>query len=156
MAGWTQAEIATLQSLWLGTLPPLAADPSNAVGDDPRAAVLGQQIFFDTRFSAKGEVSCATCHQPDNLFTDGLPRAEAIGTTDRHTPTIVGTAYSPWFFWDGRRDSQWAQALSPMESAVEHGGSRSQYAHIVFEDESFLTVTTQMWELWSYTRKAQS
>jgi cytochrome c peroxidase len=34
-------------------------------------------------------------------------------------------------FWDGRKDSQWAQALGPLESAVEHGGSRGQYAHIV-------------------------
>lgn len=137
--GWSQAELATLQSLWLGNLQPLPPDPSNAVADDPRAAELGQRLFFDTRFSANGQVSCATCHQPDNLFTDGLPQAQAIGTTRRHTPTIVGTAYNPWFFWDGRRDSQWAQALTPMESAVEHGGTRTQYAHLVAEDESYRT-----------------
>jgi len=44
---------------------------------------------------------------------------------------IAGTAYSPFLFWDGRRDSQWAQALGPLESPVEHGGSRAQYAHVV-------------------------
>jgi cytochrome c peroxidase len=43
--------------------------------------------------------------------------------------SIVGTAYSPWLFWDGRKDSQWSQALGPMESAVEHGGNRTMYAH---------------------------
>jgi cytochrome c peroxidase len=135
--GWSQGELATLQSLWLGSLPPLPPDPSNADADNPRAAELGQQFFFDTRFSANGQISCATCHQPGNLFTDGLPQAQAIGTTLRHAPTIVGTAYNPWFFWDGRRDSQWAQALSPMESPVEHGGTRTQYAHLVSEDESY-------------------
>ena len=36
-----------------------------------------------------------------------------------------------WFFWDGRTDSQWSQALGPLESAVEHGGSRTQYAHTI-------------------------
>jgi cytochrome c peroxidase len=36
-------------------------------------------------------------------------------------------------FWDGRRDSQWSQALGPLESAVEHGGTRTQYAHVVAE-----------------------
>jgi cytochrome c peroxidase len=46
---------------------------------------------------------------------------------------IAGTAYSPFLFWDGRKDSQWAQALGPMESAVEHGGSRAQYAHVIAE-----------------------
>ncbi len=136
-AGWTAVEMATLESLWLGSLPPLPPDPSNAVGDDPRAAVFGQKLFFDTRFSANGQVSCATCHQPERNFTDGLPLAQAIGVTDRQTPAITGTAYSPWFFWDGRRDSQWAQALTPMESAVEHGGTRTQYAHIISQDEAY-------------------
>jgi cytochrome c peroxidase len=44
---------------------------------------------------------------------------------------IAGTAYSPWLFWDGRKDSQWAQALGPLESAVEHGGNRTQYAQVI-------------------------
>lgn len=135
--GWTAAEMATLESLWLGSLPPLPPDPSNAVGDDPRAAELGQRIFFDARFSAGGSVACATCHIPANNFTDSRPLAQALGTTKRHTPTIAGVAYYPWFFWDGRRDSQWAQALTPMESAVEHGGSRTQYAHIIQDDEAY-------------------
>ncbi|HEX7832607.1 MAG TPA: cytochrome c peroxidase, partial [Thermoanaerobaculia bacterium] len=43
----------------------------------------------------------------------------------------AGTAYSPFLFWDGRKDSQWSQALGPLESAVEHGGTRSQYAHVI-------------------------
>jgi cytochrome c peroxidase len=47
--------------------------------------------------------------------------------------TIVGTAYSPWLFWDGRKDSQWAQATGPMENAVEHGGNRTQFAHLIEE-----------------------
>jgi len=44
---------------------------------------------------------------------------------------IAGTAYSPFLFWDGRKDSQWAQALGPLESPVEHGGTREQYAQVI-------------------------
>jgi cytochrome c peroxidase len=44
---------------------------------------------------------------------------------------IAGIARSPFLFWDGRKDSLWAQALGPLESAVEHGGTRAQYAHVV-------------------------
>ena len=131
---WTEAEKATLRSLWIGSLPVLPPDPSNGFADDPNAARLGQAIFFDTRFSSNGEVSCATCHQPELMFTDGLPLGEGVGTTTRKTMTIIGTAYSPWLFWDGRKDSQWAQALAPMESAVEHGGTRTQYAHLMGEN----------------------
>lgn len=73
----------------------------------------------------------STCHQPDKLFQDDLPLSVGVGTTPRRAMTIVGTAYSPWLFWDGRKDSQWAQATGPMESAVEHGGNRTQYAHLI-------------------------
>jgi cytochrome c peroxidase len=128
---WSSQELATLRSLWIGSLGPVPADPSNAVADDPRAAALGQALFFDTRFSADGQVSCATCHQPGRAFTDGLPLARGVGTTDRTSMPIAGTQYTDFLFWDGRKDSQWAQALGPLESAVEHGGSRGQYAHLV-------------------------
>jgi cytochrome c peroxidase len=46
---------------------------------------------------------------------------------------IAGMAHSPFLFWDGRKDSLWAQALGPLESPVEHGGSRKQYAQVVAE-----------------------
>jgi cytochrome c peroxidase len=132
-ASWTEAEVATLRSLRIGSLPPLPPDPSNAYADDPRAAAFGQALFFDTRFSSNGEVACATCHIPEKLFNDGLPVGQGVGTMTRRTMPIAGTAYSPWLFWDGRKDSQWSQALGPMESPVEHGGTRTQYAHLIDE-----------------------
>jgi len=131
---WSAREINMLRSLWIGSLPRLPNDPTNAVGDDPRAAKLGHRLFFDKRFSADGSVACATCHQPDRGFTDGVPVAKGMGTTTRNTPTIIGTAYSPWFFWDGRADSQWSQALQPMEAPTEHGGIRTGFARIVYAD----------------------
>ncbi len=128
---WSSDEVTALKGLWLGSLEPLPPDPSNAVADDPRAVTLGHKLFFDSRFSANGAVSCASCHIPGKNFNDGLPLAQGVGTTTRKTMTVVGTAYSPWLFWDGRKDSQWAQALGPLESPVEHGGTRTQYAHLI-------------------------
>ncbi len=131
---WSPEEIAVLVSLSLDSLPPLPPDPSNAVGDDPLAVALGHRLYFDARFSSNGQVSCSTCHQPDRMFTDGLPKSRAVGVTRRHAPTIVGAAYSPWFFWDGHKDSQWSQTLGPLESAVEHGSNRTHYAHLIAEN----------------------
>ena len=131
---WTAAERATLRSLSLTSLEPLAPDPSNRYADDPRAAALGRELFFDTRFSGNGKVSCATCHVPSRDLQDGTPLAHGVGTTSRRTMPIAGTARNSWFFWDGRADSQWGQALGPLESAVEHGGTRTQYAHVVAEN----------------------
>jgi cytochrome c peroxidase len=130
---WTAEELETLRGLWIGSLPPLPVDPSNVYADDARAAALGERLFFDTRFSSNGAVACATCHRPELGFQDGRPLAEGVGPVPRRTMTVVGTAYSPWLFWDGRKDSQWAQALGPLESAVEHGGDRTLYAHLLAE-----------------------
>ena len=136
-AAWTEADLVTLQSLSLDNLPPLAPDPSNAVADNPQAAEFGHRLFFDTRLSANGTVACATCHQPDRRFTDGLPKGRGLGLSGRNTRSIVGTAYSPWQYWDGRRDSQWAQALSPLEDPAEHGGDRMAFVRFISEDADY-------------------
>ena len=130
---WTSEERAMLRSLSLASLEPLRPDPTNRFADDPRAAKLGRALFFDTRLSGNGKVACATCHVPDQQFQDGTPLAHGVGVTGRRTMPIAGTAHGPWFFWDGRADSQWGQALGPLESAVEHGGTRTQYARVVAE-----------------------
>lgn len=117
--------------LSLEALEPVPADPSNRWADDARAAELGRRLFSDTRLSGNGRVSCASCHDPKRDFQDGLPLGKGVGTTARRTMPIAATAYSSFFFWDGRKDSQWAQALGPLESAVEHGGTREQYARVI-------------------------
>ena len=132
---WTDAERGIIASLSLDRLPPLPPDPSNAAGDNPDAVALGHALFFDSGLSPDGTVSCSTCHQPQIYFTDGKALANVRDTdTPRHTPTIVGIAYSDWFYWDGRKDSQWAQALAPQEAAIEHGGTRTAHARYVVEN----------------------
>ncbi len=130
-AAWSDDEINQIASLWIGRLPALPPDPTNAVADNPEAAAFGQRLFFDGRLSANGKISCSTCHQPIRRFTDGLPKGVAIGQSKRNTPSIVGTAYSPWLYWDGRKDSQWAQALAPLEDPNEHASSRLQVLGII-------------------------
>lgn len=130
-ATWTDTERATLASLTLATLGAVPADPSNRYADDTAAATLGREFFFDVRLSGNGKVSCATCHIPERDFQDGIPLGKGAGVTGRRTMPVAGTAWSPWMFWDGRMDSQWSQALGPLESAVEHDGDRTQYARYV-------------------------
>lgn len=129
--GWTSAQLEELRSMSLANLESVPGDPTNRVADDPRAADLGRRLFLDTRLSSNGRVACSTCHQADRGFQDGIALANGVGTTARRTMPIAGMARSPFLFWDGRKDSLWGQALGPLESPVEHGGTRAQYAHVV-------------------------
>jgi cytochrome c peroxidase len=131
---WNAEERATLRTLSIANAGSPPADPSNRYADDPRVASLGRRLFFDSSLSANGKVACATCHLLNREFQDGLPLGRGVGVTGRRTMTIVGTSHSPWFFWDGRSDSQWSQALGPLESAVEHGGTRTLYARVISRD----------------------
>ena len=128
---WSEAELKVIASLSLAALRDLRPDQSNAVGDNADAAALGKALFSDTRLSANGEVACASCHQAELQFQDGLRVGHGVGDGNRRTMPIAGTAYFPFFFWDGRKDSQWSQALGPMENPVEHGADRTMIVRLV-------------------------
>jgi Cytochrome c peroxidase len=133
---WTLQEYTTLQSLTLANLP-TASDSSNRFAQHPQALELGKQLFFDPRFSRNGSVSCATCHQPDKTFSDGKPLAIGLSGGKRNTPSLLGVAHNDWFFWDGRKDSLWSQALAPLENPAEHGLTRLEIVRLLLEDPRY-------------------
>ncbi|MBZ9856916.1 c-type cytochrome [Mesorhizobium sp. CA13] len=128
---FSDAEKKAIASLALSSLPALKPDTTNRFADVPAAAALGSTLFFDASMSRDGTVSCSTCHKIDRQFQDGLPQAVGVGRTNRRTMPLAGIARDPWFFWDGRRDSLWAQALTPLENPLEQAGNRAAYAHYV-------------------------
>jgi len=141
---FTDAERARI--LQHSPLPPIPPDPTNRVADDPRAARLGRLLFFDTRFSTNGKISCATCHDPAQSFADGRPRGIGITEVARNTPALWNVAYNRWFFWDGRRDSLWAQALQPLEDHREIDGDRLGIAHAIHDDADLRRAYTRVFE----------
>ncbi len=85
---------------------------------------LGKMLFFDTRLSIDGSLSCATCHDPDLGYSNATPKAvgfkHAVGGAN--TPTVLNSAYSTFQFWDGREGSLEGQAAGPMTAGVEMAG----------------------------------
>ncbi|MDG2021924.1 MAG: cytochrome c peroxidase [Phycisphaerales bacterium] len=116
-------------------LPPPPVDPTNRFADDPSAAELGRILFFETRVSGSGDVSCATCHQPDRWFTDGLEKSRGVDTAARHAPTLIDAAHHRWFNWDGRSDSMWGHTIRPIENPLEMGGDRTRLVRLVLQDD---------------------
>lgn len=93
----------------------------------PEKAELGRLLYFDTRLSADGSISCATCHSPKFAFTDGAPVSTGIKGQKggRSAPTVINRAYSLAQFWDGRAATLEAQAIGPMANPIEMGNSHT-------------------------------
>jgi cytochrome c peroxidase len=128
---WSSAERASIKSMALSALPDHPPDPSNSFADNPQAAALGKSLFFDTRLSGDGRIACSSCQQPALQFQDGLPVGHGVGVGNRRTMPIATSAYSPFLFWDGRKDSEWSQALGPLENPLEHGADRTMIVRLV-------------------------
>ncbi len=118
---------------------PALAIPS----DNPQTAekvALGRLLFNDKRLSADDSISCASCHQEDKAFTDGLPVARGVGgqTGTRNTPTVINSAFYQSQFLDGRENSLEAQSLGPLVNPIEHGLKNHQgVVDVVRQDANY-------------------
>jgi len=91
----------------------------------PQKIELGRKLFFDSRLSADGRVSCASCHDPKLAFTDGRAVAEGIAGRRgaRNSPTLLNAMFNTGQFWDGRADTLEDQAVQPLVNQLEMGNN---------------------------------
>ena len=69
---------------------------------------MGRRLFFDAGLSGNNKISCATCHQPEKHFTDGLAQSAAFdghSHVKRNAPSLFYTAFQYRQFWDGKAES---------------------------------------------------
>lgn len=139
-------------------LPAPPVDPTNKYQNVEGAIRLGQKLFFETKYSgeikilatdkngslatsamdAKGKVSCASCHAPDQWFIDTrtTPNNVSLGInyTGRNAPSLVNLVYYKWYGQGGGLDTLWTQASGLPENAAVLGGDRCNYARMLFTD----------------------
>jgi cytochrome c peroxidase len=114
--------------------PPWQRDPSNRVSGHPPAVAFGERLFNDRRLSGSGTHACATCHQPQRGFTDGLAVAHGAAAGTRNTPALANVRWQRWFGWDGAHDNLWAQSLRPIVDPREMASDFSRLAALVRTD----------------------
>lgn len=100
--------------LSLSPLPSIPPSPTNRYADNPHAALLGQHLFYEERLSLNGKISCASCHDPNQDWSDGRALSVGLKPLSRHAPTLWNLAWQRWYYWDGRKDSIWSQAMAPI------------------------------------------
>ncbi|TAL15796.1 c-type cytochrome [bacterium] len=82
---------------------------------------LGRMLYFDRRLSGDGTMNCATCHLPEEGFSDGRDVSAAYPTNShfRNTPTVVNAALRPLLTWDGRAPNVEEQAMGVIKNPFE-------------------------------------
>ena len=99
---------------WPGSTPPPAPDDNPTT---PARAELGRHLFFDSRLSGPGYMSCGTCHRPELAFSDG--RRVAIGATGqshpRNTPGLANIGYFTVLTWANPNETALeTQSMAPL------------------------------------------
>lgn len=120
---------------WPATMQP---DPGNEFSGQMWAETLGEKLFHSTDLSGNQSLSCASCHQPDNGFTDGLAVASGVKQHVRNTQGLLNAGYQRWFGWDGGADSLWAASLRPMLSDIEMSADTATTAKRLRSTEYFV------------------
>jgi len=102
-------------------LPEAMTSAGNPITSEKIA--LGRMLYYDTRFSASGDVSCYVCHPLHDYGTShrrtGVGHDGLLGP--RNEPSVYNAAGHVAQFWDGRAPDVEAQALGPVLNPVEMG-----------------------------------
>jgi cytochrome c peroxidase len=100
----------------------------NSIGNPitDKGATLGRVLFYDKNLSSNNTISCASCHQQENAFSDVATASLGVnGTTGRHTMRLINTRFAneSKFFWDERAASLEIQTTQPIRNHGEMGYS---------------------------------
>lgn len=89
---------------------------------DPAKVELGKYLFFDTRLSQTGKISCNSCHGLDTYGVDNKRFSEGDDGSlgNRNSPTVFHASIHKMQFWDGRAKDVEEQAGGPILNPVEH------------------------------------
>jgi cytochrome c peroxidase len=148
-----------------------AKDPAQ----DPNGIVaLGKALFFDTKLSANGTQSCATCHAPEVGFTGPDALINVGGAVyqgalpnhfgNRKPPASAYAGDSPvfhydalkggWFggmFWDGRatgavlEDPLAEQAQGPFLNPLEQAIANAQVLCVKVKQAEYADLFVEVW-----------
>lgn len=106
---------------------------------DTAIALLGKKLFFENALSGNNTRSCATCHQPEKYFTDGLPKSITLdghSTVQRNSPTLLYSSFQYSQFWDGRVKNLEDQIKEVLRNPFEMNGDYEKIVlHLQHDDQ---------------------
>jgi cytochrome c peroxidase len=101
---------------------------------------LGRKIFYDTRLSRDGTISCGTCHAQPHAFADH-GTAVSLGVENRpglrNAPPTVNLAWMPHFMWDGGINHIEVMPLAPFTDPLEMDMTMPEIMEFVKNDPGY-------------------
>lgn len=102
---------------------------------------LGKKLFFEKRLSGDNTQSCASCHNPQNSFTDNTRFSDGINGTfgTRNSMPLFNLAwnFSDRFTWGGKELGLERQALEPVRNPIEMHSIWTDVANKLQQDSQY-------------------
>ncbi|WP_343623701.1 cytochrome-c peroxidase [Flavobacterium lindanitolerans] len=113
---------------------------SNEYRYSDEKAILGEKLFYDKSLSKDGNRSCASCHNPEKAFTDGLKTNVSLKgkNLNRNTPTLTYASFQNAQFWDMRQLDLEKQSVDVIENKDEMHGSLVAIHSKVSSDREYI------------------
>lgn len=102
---------------------------------------LGKKLFYDVSLSGTGTRSCASCHNPDLAFTDGLTKhmdiLDSAKVLERNVPTLLNAALQSNYFYDMRALTLEDLVQDVISNKQEMNGSMNAIIKYVVANKSY-------------------
>jgi len=105
---------------------------------------LGKKLFFDRKLSGNNTQACASCHKPQNSFTDNTRFSNGIDGVfgSRNSMPLMNLAwnFTDKFAWDGKELGLERQALEPVKNPIEMHSNWANVAEKLQQDPEYPTL----------------
>jgi cytochrome c peroxidase len=104
---------------------------------------LGKLLFFDPILSGNNSRSCASCHKPNECFTENINRTSLqFNHTEllaRNTPSLINAPYNHLIMLDGKHISLQNQVVDVMINKDEMGADEKEILKKVLSCKEYKT-----------------
>lgn len=116
----------------------LAVDDTAILGEIKQ---VGKLLFYDPILSVNNQRSCASCHKPDQYFTDTAIKTafqlDHSNRLPRNTISLVNTVFNHLAMLDGKHTSLLNQALNVTTNPIEMGSTEKEIVEKVMSCKEY-------------------
>ncbi len=105
---------------------------------DIKKALIGKELFFDPILSKERDISCATCHDPEQGGTVHLRFSPKVSEDLKaNVPTVFNVVFNFRQFWNGRAKDLYEQAAIPILNPSEMGLTKEEVERRINKSDKY-------------------